>query len=91
MCEDIDDGFGRILNIFVLGLICECDREIVLFGPSGQDGLDLIHLLTGYVDLVDNDVCWGLNAFPWSISAETESVDLPVLEDRSFSLGVNWG
>ena len=90
LCKDIDDGFSRVFNIFVLGFVCECDRKIVLFGPSGKDSFDLIHLLTGYVDLVDNDVCWGLYAFPWGFPTEAEGVDLPMLERRSFGLGIDW-
>ena len=91
LCEDIDDGLGRVFNIFVFGFVCECDHKVILFGPPGKDSFDLIHLFTGYVDFVDNDVCWGLYAFPWGFPTEAESVDLPMLECRSFGFGVDWG
>ena len=35
LCEDVNDGFGCILNVLVFGFVCECDREVVLFGPPG--------------------------------------------------------
>ena len=90
LSEDIDDGLGCVFNIFVFGFVCESDREVILFSPSGEDSFDFVHLLTGYVDFVDNNVCWGLYAFPWGIPTEAEGVDLPVLECRSFGCGIDW-
>ena len=88
--EEIDDSLGRILDVLVFGFVCESNRKIVLFGPSSQDGLDLVHLLAGYVDLVDDDVGWGLYAFPWGVPAEAKGVDLSMLEGRSLGFRVDW-
>ena len=90
LCEDIDHGLGRVFNIFVFGFVCESDCEVILFGPSGKDSLDFVHLFAGYIDFIDNNVCWGLYAFPWGFPTEAKGVDLPMLEHRSFSLGIDW-
>ena len=88
--KEIDDSFGCVFDVFVFGLICESNRKVVLLGPSSQNGFDLVHLLASYIDLVNNDVCWGLYAFPWGVPAEAKGVDLPMLEGRSFGFGVDW-
>ena len=88
--KEVDNGLSCVFDVFVFGLVCECNRKVILFGPSSQDSFDLVHLLASYIDLVNNDMCWGLYAFPWSIPAEAKGVNLPVLESRSFGLGVDW-
>ena len=88
--KEVDDSLGGVFDVFVFGLACESNRKIVFLGPSSQDSFDLVHFLASYVDLVNNDVRWGLYAFPWGVPAEAKSIDLPMLEGRSFGLGVDW-
>ena len=63
--------------------------EVVFLSPSGENCLDVVVLRAGYIDFVCDDVGGCLDSFPRGISAEAESVDLPVLECRSLSSGVD--
>ena len=90
-CQDVHDCFGRFRDIRIFGVVAECDSEVILLCPSGQNRFDVIVLGTCDIDFVSDDVSGSLDPFPGSVSAESESVDLPVLESRSFGSGVDRG
>ena len=85
----VHDCLGRFRNIRIFGLVAEGDSKVVLFCPSSQDCFDVIVLGTCYIDLVRDNVCGCLDSFPGSIPAESESVNLPVLECRPLGSGVD--
>ena len=81
-CQSIQDGFGGFCDICVLGIVAESDSEVVFLCPSSQDCFDIVVLGAYYIDFVGDNMGGCLDSFPGSISTESESVDLPVLESR---------
>ena len=90
-CQCVHNCLGCFRNICVFRFIAESDSEIVLFCPSSQDCFDVVVLGACHIDFVRDDVRWCLDSFPRSVSAEAESVDLPVLEGRLLGSRIDRG
>ena len=88
-CKGIHNCLGRFGDVSIFRVVAESDGEIVFLGPSCQDCLDVVVLGACYIDLVSDNVGGCLDPFPGSISAETEGIDLPVLECRPFGSGID--
>ena len=90
-CQCVHDCFGCFRDVCIFGVVTESDSEVVFLCPSGQDCFDVVVLGACHIDFVGDDVGRCLDSFPRGISAETEGVDLPVLEGGPLILRIDGG